>query len=103
MRTPCSRVELHHVPTGTVAGFEHTPDTLREHLSRAEQIGDQARAATEAAESGGDPDSLFPARPAPRCGTCDFRPSCLVGQAAAPPVRSWDLLAPLDDAAEQRA
>lgn len=99
LRLPCHRVELHHVPTGTVAAAEHTAESLRGHLGRAEEIAERARVATEAAEAGGDADTLFPARPERRCGSCDFRTSCLPGQRAAPAVKPWELLAPLDDGA----
>ncbi len=37
LRRSCSRVELHHLPTGTVAAFEHTDDSLQRHLNRAER------------------------------------------------------------------
>ena len=32
LRRPCHRVELHHLPTGTVHAWEHTPATLERHL-----------------------------------------------------------------------
>ncbi|OZM75163.1 recombinase RecB [Amycolatopsis antarctica] len=97
LRAPCRRVELHHVPSGTVAVAEHTTESLRDHLSRAETIAECAREATETVESGGDADEAFPARPAARCASCDFRPSCVDGQAASASLRSWDLLTPLGE------
>src|SRR5690606_3633912 len=48
LRLPCSRVELHHVPTGAVAAWEHTEDSLARHLRRAEEIAEEAAAADEA-------------------------------------------------------
>ncbi|EHR59700.1 RecB family exonuclease [Saccharomonospora cyanea] len=94
LRAPCSRVELHHLPTGTVAVAEHTADTLGEHVREAEETATASRAAADRLTRGGDPDRLFPARPAPRCAWCEFRPSCPEGRQAAPAARPWDLLTP---------
>src|SRR5204863_1563528 len=35
-RRRCRKVELHHLPTGTVAAHEHTEQSLSRHLGRAE-------------------------------------------------------------------
>lgn len=94
LRKPCSRVELHHLPSGTIAAAEHTEQTLRRHLARAEETAEDLRAATDSLADGGDAQELFPARVGPRCAWCDFRPSCPPGQQAAPAAKSWDLLAP---------
>ncbi|WP_027942211.1 RecB family exonuclease [Amycolatopsis taiwanensis] len=94
LRRPCHRVELHHLPTGTIAAAEHTEAGLRRHLVRAEETAEDLRTATDSLAEGGDPEALFPARTSARCSWCDFRPSCMEGQQAAPPARSWELLAP---------
>ncbi|WP_200834609.1 RecB family exonuclease [Amycolatopsis alkalitolerans] len=94
LRKPCHRVELHHLPTGTVAAAEHTDESLRRHLARAEETAEDLRLATDTLTAGGDGDVLFPASPGTRCAWCDFRPSCADGQAAGPPAKSWELLAP---------
>ncbi|MFD9895496.1 RecB family exonuclease [Amycolatopsis sp. NPDC059027] len=94
LRMPCTKVELHHLPTGTVAAAEHTGDSLRRHLERAGETAGDLRLATDTLDAGGDGDVLFPARPDRRCAWCDFRPSCAVGQEAAPAAQPWDLLAP---------
>ncbi len=94
LRTPCRRVELHHLPGGTVAAAGHTRESLDEHLRRAEETAGATAAATDTLLAGGDADEAFPARPAPRCGWCEFRPSCPEGRAAAPAARPWDLLTP---------
>ena len=91
---PCTTVELHHLPTGTIAAAEHTPESLRRHLQRAEETAGDLRLATDTLDAGGDEDVLFPARPDRRCAWCDFRPSCKAGQEAAPQMQPWDLLAP---------
>ncbi|EID53580.1 RecB family exonuclease [Saccharomonospora xinjiangensis] len=94
LRAPCSRVELHHLPSGTVAVAEHTDESLSEHVRRAEETATASRTATDRLTEGGDPDQLFPARPAPRCAWCELRPSCPDGRQAAPAARPWDLLVP---------
>lgn len=94
LRLPCTKVELHHLPTGTIAAAEHSDQSIRRHLERAEQTAGDLRLATDTLDAGGDGDVLFPARPDRRCSWCDFRPSCPTGQEAGPPLQSWDLLAP---------
>ena len=93
LRRPCARVELHHLPTGSIVAFDHTQASLARHLARAEAIGEEAVAAAEALLDGGDPDALFPARPGPRCGWCDLARSCPAGAAAGGSRRPWDGLA----------
>jgi RecB family exonuclease len=78
-RRPCHTVELHHLPTGTVAAAEHTDESLARHLRRAEQTAADAVAAEQAVAAGADPDEAFPTVASPRCGWCDFRRSCPVG------------------------
>ncbi|WP_026454679.1 RecB family exonuclease [Saccharomonospora iraqiensis] len=94
LRTPCRRVELHHLPGQTVAAAEHTRESLDEHLRRAEETAGATATATDTLQAGGDADAAFPARPAPRCGWCEFRLSCPEGREAAPAARPWDLLTP---------
>ncbi|GAA4565486.1 RecB family exonuclease [Planotetraspora kaengkrachanensis] len=48
MHRTCRRVELHHLPTGAVAEWEHTDESLARHLRRAEEIAMEASAADEA-------------------------------------------------------
>lgn len=47
LRASCQRVELHHVPSGAVAAWDHTEESLRRHLRRAQAIADEAQAADE--------------------------------------------------------
>ncbi|WP_233491322.1 PD-(D/E)XK nuclease family protein [Blastococcus sp. TBT05-19] len=93
MRRPCTRVELHHVPTGTVAAFEHTERSLANHARRAEDVAIDIQAAMGAVDEGQDRDAAFPAVPGVQCGWCDFRPSCPTGQAAVPAREPWAFLA----------
>jgi putative RecB family exonuclease len=98
LRRPCTRVELHHLPSGTVAAWEHTDRSLANHVRRAEDIATDIEAATARMEGGESPDDAFPAVPGHQCSWCDFRPSCPTGRAAAPDREPWSFLA-ADDAA----
>jgi RecB family exonuclease len=82
-RRPCSRVELHHLPTGTLAAHEHTEESIARHVRRAEQTAADAVAAEKSLRAGTDPDAAFPANPGAICGWCDFRRSCPAGAARA--------------------
>ncbi|MCV2488638.1 PD-(D/E)XK nuclease family protein [Geodermatophilus sp. YIM 151500] len=93
LRRPCRRVELHHLPSGTVAAFEHTERSLANHVRRAEDIAEDIERATAAMAGGEDRDTAFPALPGAQCAWCDFRPSCPTGQAACPPRETWSFLA----------
>ena len=98
LRRDCRRVELHHLPTGQVFGWEHTPESLQRHLRRAEQIATECADADErmrAALPADSCDEVFPPRPGPNCGWCDYLRHCPEGQAAAVPRRPWDGLAEL--------
>lgn len=89
------RVELHHVPTGTVVAHEHTPESLARKVEQARSIArDARRADRDHAERGVDSE-LFPPRPGPLCGWCDLRAHCPEGQLAGPEKSDW---AALDDA-----
>lgn len=94
LRRPCTRVELHHVPTGQVEATTHDEASLRRHVSRAEDAAVQIAAAVDALGAGGRADALFPARPAPRCGACDVRRHCPEGRVAAPEREPWATLEP---------
>ncbi len=94
LRKPCHRVELHHLPTGTVAAWDHTDETLERHLRRAEEAADDVSLAADTLAAGGDQDVLFPPRTGRQCSWCDFRRSCPEGQRAAPALDPWAMLAP---------
>ena len=91
-RRKCVRVELHHVPSGTVAAHEHTGESLKRKIDEAESIArDARRAEADYAELGVD-SGRFPARVGPLCQWCDFRAHCPAGQAAGPEKSSWAAL-----------
>jgi RecB family exonuclease len=79
-RRPCRRVELHHLPTGTVAAAELTDEAVARQVRRAEATATDIRAAERAVAGGADPDDAFPTLPGPRCGWCDYRRACPVGR-----------------------
>jgi putative RecB family exonuclease len=89
LRRPCHRVELHHLPTGTVAGWDHTEDSLARHVARAEATAEDIVLATDTLEAGADPDEVFQPTPGPQCAWCDFRRHCPEGQAAEPERAPW--------------
>ena len=90
LRRPCAVVELHHLPTGTVAAAGHGPDGLARKVAEAESIAREARAADEAYAQGDTGEQRFPARPSSMCSWCDFRGVCAEGRAAAPQRNPWD-------------
>ena len=90
-RRPCHRVELHHLPTGTVAAHEHTDESLQRQVSRAEDTARDIVSAEKAVADGADPDLAFPANPSMRCGWCDFRRFC-PASADLPPKDPWAAL-----------
>ena len=97
MRRPCRRVELHHLPTGTVLAWEHTAQTLARQLGRAEDIAAECAAADEQHRSGlegAETDRVFPPRPGSWCGWCDYQQHCPEGLAAAEARKPWDGLEP---------
>jgi RecB family exonuclease len=89
MRRACRRVELHHLPTGTIAGYEHTEESLARHLDRAEQTAHDIVIATDTLAAGARADDVFPPRPSALCSWCDFRAACPEGQSASPELESW--------------
>lgn len=89
LHAPCSSVELHHLPTGAVIRWEHTPETLDRHVGRAHDIAAEAAAAPGLVADGAAADEVFAPRPGPMCGWCDFSAHCPEGRAVAAPRASW--------------
>jgi RecB family exonuclease len=80
---PAARVELHHLPSGTVHAWEHTEESLERHLGRAEVIAAVVAAAVD-----------YPARPSSLCAWCDFAQHCPEGrEASGGPKKPWAGLA----------
>jgi len=98
LRRDCRRVELHHLPSGQVLAWEHTQESLLRHLRRAEEVAADCADADERMRASLPPDKydeVFPPRPGPACGWCDYLRHCPEGQAAAVTRRPWDGLAEL--------
>jgi putative RecB family exonuclease len=95
----CRRVELHHLPTATVAAHEHTDESLARAVERAEATGRDIIAAEAAVRNGADPDLAFPMAPGALCSYCDFRRVCPAG-ADAPVRQPWSGVAALLDGAD---
>ena len=98
LRRDCRRVELHHLPTGQVFAWEHTAESLSRHLRRAEEVATECADADEQMRAplpSEKFDEVFPPRPGPACGWCDYLRHCPEGQAAAVSRRPWDGLAEL--------
>lgn len=112
LRRSCSRVELHHLPSGTKAVWDHSEESLARHVRRANDLADEAHAADEMWKAGLDVhaarvgldaagviadaelDEVLPPRPSSMCGWCDYRRWCPAGREAAPGKLPWDGLAP---------
>jgi RecB family exonuclease len=99
MRRPCRRVELHHLPTGSVLTWEHSAESLDRQLRRTEDIAAECAAADERYRSDGAAATadLFAPRTGVWCGWCDFRTQCPEGRAASPQRRPWDGLKQLSE------
>ncbi len=109
LRLRSRRVELHHLPTGTVAAHEHTEESLERHLGRAEAIAQEASLAQErwtaslagraddAAAGDADAieaiDAVLPANPGPGCSWCDYRRWCPEGRESSSQISTWSGLA----------
>jgi putative RecB family exonuclease len=93
-RRPCTRVELHHLPTGEVLAHDHTEATLQRKVAEAESIAvDLRRADADYAERGIE-SSLFAPQVSPICRWCDFRAHCPEGQLLGPEKSDWAGLEP---------
>ncbi|MCB1252278.1 MAG: PD-(D/E)XK nuclease family protein [Austwickia sp.] len=96
-RPPCTRVELHHVPTGTVRAHQHTAESLARKVAEADSIvRDLVAAQTEYAAHGAD-SALFAARLSPLCAWCEVRAHCPEGSAYGPEKSDWAGLPGEDD------
>jgi hypothetical protein len=94
LRRTCRTVELHHVPTGTVAAWTHSEASLERHVSRAEHMAADAAPLDTAWRDGlkdrpEEWDETFPPRPGNQCGWCDRSRHCPEGRTASPPKASW--------------
>ncbi|MBW3086629.1 hypothetical protein KEM60_02858 [Austwickia sp. TVS 96-490-7B] len=88
-RRPCTRVELHHIPTGTIAVHEHTDASLQRKIDEADSITEDLRRAATAFEEEGREASLLTPRLSPLCAWCDMQQHCPEGAAYLPAKSDW--------------
>ncbi|GAA2034132.1 PD-(D/E)XK nuclease family protein [Terrabacter terrae] len=93
-RRPCHRVELHHVPSGTIASHEHTDESLGRKVAEAESIASDLRRADADFKKVGVESIRFPPRTSAICSWCDFRAHCHEGQQMGPEKSDWAGLEP---------
>jgi RecB family exonuclease len=100
LRAPCRTVELHHVPTGTIAEWEYRPGQRERQLGRAGEVAVEIQEHEQAWRDAGGADAdpawtaaHFPAEAGPGCSWCDVRSSCAEGRAASTTVEPWAALA----------
>lgn len=91
-RRPTLRVELHHIPSGTIAGHTHTAESLTRQVERAKAIALDARRADDDFSLRGGESTAFPEVTGPLCGWCDVRGHCAAGQQAGPEQSDWAAL-----------
>lgn len=100
-RRPAARVELHHVPTGEVVGYDHDETSLARKLDEAHSVVDDVRRADAAYGFQGAESRWFAPRVSALCAWCDVRSHCAEGAAWGPEQPDWAGLAGEDD--DQRA
>jgi putative RecB family exonuclease len=93
-RRPCRRVELHHVPSGTIAAHEHTDESLARKVAEAESIASDLRRADAEFREVGVESTRFAPRTSAICSWCDFRAHCPEGQQMGPEKSDWAGLEP---------
>lgn len=92
-RRPATRVELHHVPSGQVAGYDHDETTLARKLDEAHSLVEDVRRADAAYLVQGVESGWFPPRVSALCAWCDVRSHCAEGAASVPEQPDWAGLA----------
>ena len=58
LRRRCAKVELHHLPTEQVVGWEHTKESMDRHLQRAEDIAEECARADATFKAGEQSDRV---------------------------------------------
>lgn len=97
-RRPATRVELHHVPTGVVAGHDHDEESLARKLEEAHSLVADVRWADASYGVAGLASTWFAPRISALCAWCDFRAQCPEGASWGPEQPDWAGLADADDA-----
>lgn len=89
LRRPSGRVELHHLPSGTVAAADHDEESLTRAVHEAQALAAQASRADDGYRRGRTGDADFPARASAACTWCDVRRHCPEGRAASVEAPPW--------------
>ncbi len=89
LHRPCRQVELHHLPTETLAVHRHSAASLAAVITAAETTGAGCAAADATYRSGRTGDDVFPPSPSSGCSWCDFRRHCPEGRAASSDRQPW--------------
>ena len=97
LRRPCHRVELHHVPSGVVAAWEHSDEALTRQLRRVDQIAQDIREQEMRVAQGEPVDEVYPPSPGGLCSFCGYRDMCPEGTQARPARQPWEGLPTLVD------
>ncbi len=97
LRRPCHRVELHHVPSGVVAAWEHSDEALTRQLRRVDQIAQDIREQEMRVAQGEPVDEVYPPSPGGLCSYCGYRDMCPEGTQARPARQPWEGLPTLVD------
>lgn len=90
LRQPCTRVELHHVPSGVVATWEHSDESIARQLRRVDQIAQDMRDQEQRIAQGAAVDEVYPPKVGGLCAYCGFRDACPEGTAARPARQPWE-------------
>ena len=88
LKTPCHRVELHHLPTGTRAVATHSDESLARHGARLDALALEVIEARERHSATAAVD-MFEPTPSALCRWCDFRDFCAEGQLQGDAVEPW--------------
>ncbi len=89
LRRPCTRVELHHIPSGVIAGWDHSAEAIDRQLRRVDQIAQDMREQERQLAAGVLVEEIYPPRVSGLCGYCGFRAYCPEGSAAVPAREPW--------------
>lgn len=94
LRRQSLRVELHHLPTGSIAVWRHDEAGRDRQVRRAAQVAADCREVEDSLAAGGSAEQLFPPRTSTLCTWCDYQSSCAEGMEMGPPVKPWAALEP---------
>ena len=96
LRRDCRRVELHHLPTGEGAVWEHSDESLARQIRRADSLAAELAGLDERHKQGmteAEADEAFPAQLGPLCGWCDFNRVCTAARSVVPRKDPWAAVA----------